>query len=160
MSTTRAMKFLQAAAFLLFAVSVAYGQDCPELQDSELGSTNVPSTGLLASVIASVSGDASSSVQIYTANKVCLGQGTLRNMYRTVSIVVDLHLAGAVNPNMTVQVEFQCTSGMWGFGSQPSISYAPNATLATPVRTDCTICISPATAPDAVVISPIEHCAG
>lgn len=149
---------------LLWVLAVPHasnGQtDCPRLQIGDLGDTTAPSTtGLVAFTLSSVAGDTGtpSSVQVITMNTVCLGQGTVRDMYRSVSVIVD-YLDGTTNMMMIAQVEFQCMGGMWGFQNEASFTETPTGTLMTSVRTDCTICLSPPLG-TGLAVSPDEHCA-
>lgn len=149
------MELLQAITVFIL-VSVTSGQDCRELRDVDLGDTNTPSTtGLLASALAAGSGEVNPTIQILESNKVCLGQGAVRDTYGTVSLVVSYFKA--LNVNLTVQVEYQCTEGVWGFDSQPSVTTAPQASLTTVLRRDCIFCLKPGLG---ATVTPEEHCAG
>lgn len=148
---------------LLWALQAVGGQtDCPALQIADLGEVRAPSTtGLVAATIAAESGNANTSIQIMAVNVVCLGQGTMRDLYRSVSLVLR-YLDGADSTMNIVQVEYQCMAmggGVWGFGSGPSITTAPTGTLTTSLRTDCILCVDP-NAAMSVTVSPDEHCTG
>ena len=61
---------------------------------------------------------------------------------------------------VTAQTEYICSSGMWTIPSGASVDNGTTATLTTELRTDCINCVSPATAPAAVVVTEVEHCVG
>ncbi len=125
------------------------------LQDSQLGNTSLLSTeGLLAETLQMASGEAGHpSFQILETNTVCLGQGTVRDAYRSVSVVVKYRSSGGVEE--IVQVEYQCINGEWGFDT-PSLTNNPEGNLTTALRTDCALCIAPDQSPGSV--SEGEHC--
>ena len=147
----------------LIASVNAQGQGCVELQTSDLGSTSSPTdTGLLAIMLAAQSGDViNPTIQILESNNVCLAQASVRDLYRYVSVLVRyLRFSGGMAPvTVTAQVEYECIAGEWGF-SRPSVDFNSNATLTSLVRTDCNLCIGPATAPASFVLTDIEHCFG
>ena len=144
---------------VLFLLSPCFGQDCTELQTSDLGSTTAPSTaGLLARTLATQSGDATPSIQVLDSNVVCLAQAPVRDSYRFVSVVVR-YLRSSDNMMVTAQFEYECIGGVWDFRS-PAITSSPSATLSTAVKTDCFSCTDPASAPTALVVTPVEHCVG
>lgn len=130
-----------------------FSMNCPPLQDSQLGNTSMPSTeGLLAETLKAESGNAEREpVQILGSNPVCLVQGTMRDTYQAISIVVR-YLSNGVE--MVLQAEYMCNDMEWGFGgSGVSLTHEVMATLNTTVLTNCSLC-----APPAVGGSPIEHC--
>lgn len=141
-------------------------QDCPMLQNSQLGSnTTFSNTGLLADALAAKAGDGSAlDVQIMEVNTVCLGQGTQRDTYRSTSLIVSYISTADVN-TVTVQVHYQCLEldgrPQWStenFGSsEVSVSDSVGGSLTTSLRTDCIFCIDSAVGP---TISSDEHCAG
>ena len=147
---------------VLWSSSLAiHGQDCPELQIGDLGSTDTAtSDGLLALTLVSLNGESTDIfVQVHELNTVCLSQGALKDTYTRTSVVVRYTADGV---EATSQVEYQCTDGVWEIPNtgSPTIENSPIATLTTPVRTDCILCISPASAPTSTIITPVEHCAG
>ena len=149
------MDISAAMLLVMMILPVSYGQpgscigrhDCPELREEELGGLDEPSrNGLLAIA----TGEA---VQIISTNTVCLGQGTMKGTYRTVSIVIE-YSSGTKETQTTVQADLQCClNGTW---SIPVLTVSPSATLTTPRRTDCTLCTSPPT----LGATGLEHCAG
>ena len=149
--------FMLTILVVQFLSPLSHGQDlesgCPELQASDLGSTSAFSTtGLLADT-----GDVNPSILILQSNTVCLAQSPVRDRYHQVSVVV-MYLRASDSMQVTVQVEYECIAGVWGFGT-PSITFSPTADLTTVVRNDCISCIGPATAPSLLVITD-EHCVG
>lgn len=142
-------------------------QDCPMLQNSQLGSnTTFSNTGLLADALAAKAGDGSVlDVQIMEVNTVCLGQGTQRDTYRSTSLIVSYISTADVN-TVTVQVHYQCLEldgrPQWStnnFGtSETSVSDSAGGNLTTSLRTDCILCVDSTTGP--VASSADEHCAG
>lgn len=127
---------------LVFLLSVVNGQDCLILQPSDLGDTSAPSSvGLLAETLAAEFGTGPPSIQILEINPVCLAQGTMRDRYRSISIVVR-YLRAADNMEVEVQVEYDCNnaSGQWRFNPTVAVTVNPEVTLATAVRTNCILC--------------------
>ncbi len=121
------------------------GEDCPMLLESELGDTTaVTGTGLLADAL-SLSGDAGSIVQLLQFNIVCLAQGTVRDTYRSLSLIAEYRDAGGTVA--TIQLHLQCVGGTWStrnFGSSSAAASTPtNGTLTTTLRTDCFLCLNP-----------------
>ena len=153
---------LSKAVFLivfLWSVSCTNGQqvlDCAELQIGDLGSSTAPSAqGLLATALARTEpGNTNPSVQVLQFNTVCLSQGSVRDRYSSVSVVVSYRRDGM---EATAQVEYLCQHGEWIFPMQFSASLNPNATLSTALRTDCLACSPPG---NTFVVTPEEHCAG
>ena len=141
-------------------ISPLQGQttDCSMLEDSQLGNTSALSTeGLLAAALRAQSGDANVSLQILEANTVCLGQGTVRDAYHSVSVVVRYREVN--DTEQLVQVEYQCTNGEWGFGNESSASTIPEGNVTTALRRDCSLCIEPDLSPDGgMQVSAEEHC--
>ena len=88
---------------------------------------------------------------------MCLAQGQVRDRYRSISIVVRYMRDGV--GEVIVQVEYQCTDGVWSFGDASSITTSPVATLSTPVKYTCILCIHPSKA-TFTSISAAEHCIG
>lgn len=134
-----------AVVFLLMFVSpFSGGQDCPGIEELDASSRD----HLLANAIAGGKN--------ITTNTVCLGQGAMRNTYRTTSLVIE-YSTGMNSTRTSAQAEFQCMDGEWGVSS---LHMPPDANLTTPRRTDCTLCINPDDASMALNVAPIEHCAG
>ena len=148
-------RFVIVSTLLLRFPSTTKGQDCPKLNSSsDLGNTTASSTvGLLADILAAVDGGANPSVQILEFNTVCLSQGILQDTYTSTSVVV--RYRGGDGNESTVQVEYECSAGMWDLSNQLAIDTMPIANLTTPVKTTCALCRhSPQTAPGT------EHCTG
>lgn len=145
---------------LCISASGQNGLNCAELELSDLGdTTDLSSTGLLADTLISNSGESGIMIRVIQPNIVCLSQGDFRDTYRTVSVIVE-YCSATENMTIIVQVEYQCTGGVWGFGSQPSLISNPTGTLTTAQRTDCFLGIDPAMAPVTVTLTQDEHCAG
>lgn len=129
--------------------------DCRTLQDSDLGNTSMLSTdGLLAEALRAENADIP--LQILESNTVCLVQGTIRDMYMSVSLVVRYRIANGTE--LVVQVEFMCSNNMWGNKNPvPSVTLSPEGNLSTPLRTDCSGCSKPESTSD-LASSPEQHC--
>ena len=160
-----AMKHLTLWILLVLTVELASAQydDCAMLQESELGDTTALSnTGLLADALAALTGDTFLSYQLLEFNTVCLGQGSVRDTYRSISLIVRYVDLGGTESMM--QLHFQCRSGAWnivadGFGTAANAVTAAGGTLTTALRTDCFLCLDPSLAP-AGQVSVEEHCLG
>jgi hypothetical protein len=146
--------------FFLLSVLLLYtgfvsGQDCAELTINDLGSVSNPSqTGLLYDALALRETSAVAPIQIIRIHIVCLAQGSARDTYRSVSVVVE-YQEGAIS--RTVQADFQCSNGVWAATAE-SVTDNPTATFTTPQRTDCINCIRPG--PSSPHISGVDHCEG
>ena len=146
---------------LLYSPSATNGQGCPELQSSDLGGTTAASkVGLLADILMRFNGLAANpSVRILESNTVCLSQAPLRDRYLSTSVVVRYIADGTES---TSQVEFTCTAGAWApdvSNGNVFIDNSPAATLTTPARADCFLCVSPESAASLPAITT-EHCLG
>ena len=149
----------------LATVELASAQydDCAMLQESELGDTTALSnTGLLADALAVQTGDASTVYQLLEFNTVCLGQGSVRDTYRSISLIV--RYVDLEDTESTMQLHFQCRSATWnivadGFGTGANAVTAAGGTLTTALRPDCFLCLDPSLAP-AGQVSVEEHCLG
>ena len=162
------MKTVDFVFSLIFTVPTVMGQQCPMLQMDDLGnSSTFSSTGLLAEALVA-SGEVNVSVQLVDFHMVCLGQGAMRDTFQTISVVV-VYRNASDGINYTVQVEYICGIGMmwsWdilantGQGGISSLSFNPSATLLTPRRLDCSLCVNPSIAPGTLVVTTLEHCIG
>ena len=154
-------KWLKGVLLLLLVLfsSSVNGQysDCSMLQASELGdNTTLSSTGLLADAL-NAGGQATLTYQLLEFNTVCLAQGTVRDTYRSTSLVV--RYRDSLGVESTTQLHLQCIDEDWSdlnFGSIDNAISTTDSSLTTPTRRDCLLCISPAVAP----ISTLEHCFG
>ena len=160
MENTLLLRFFWLSATLSLLGARGQTTDCPLLQDSQLGNTSALATeGLLAAALRAQSGDDNVSLQILEANTVCLGQGTVRDAYHSVSVVVRYREVN--DTEQLVQVEYQCTNGEWGFGNESSVSTIPEGNVTTALRRDCSLCIEPDLSPDGgMQASADEHCVG
>ena len=155
------MHILLVISLLVILVTGASGQfsDCAMLQKSELGDTTALSnTGLLADALAVQTGDGTVNYQLLEYNTVCLGQGTVRDTYRSISLVVRHLNSGGTEA--TQQLDLQCINGNWdidNFEILASSIAAADGTLTTAVRRDCFACISPTLA-GTQPFSTEEHC--
>lgn len=157
---------LHTGVFLLIVLSspsAIQGQfssagDCAELQSSDLGNITTESqVGLLADTLRVVGRDGiTPSVQILESNVVCLSQGSVKDTYSTVSVVVRYTADGI---EYTSQVEYMCDGGVWGFSSlfPAVVNNSLVGTLTSPVRTDCILCTGSTIDID---ITEVEHCLG
>lgn len=144
-------------AVLMLSPLHGHRTDCSMLQESQLGNASALSTeGLLAAALKDQFGDVNVSLQILEANTVCLGQGSVRDTYHSVSVVV--RYSEANDTEQLVQVEYQCTDGEWGFGNESSVTTIPEGNVTTALRTDCSLCTVPDLSPDEVEVSEEEHC--
>lgn len=155
------MELVQAlCACFLASLAAVSGQssDCPMLRQSELGdNTTMSATGLLAEAL-SAGGQGSNVNQLLQYKTVCLGQGTVRDTYRTTSLVVSY--LDSTSTEMTMQLHLQCGAGSWNIayaGSVDRVLTATNSTLSTPLRTDCLLCLAPGSG---IAVSTEEHCSG
>lgn len=157
-----AFSMMWTVSLILLSAMNVNGQDCPMLQISDLGNTTAPSTaGLLADTIAAQTGVVDPFIRIIEVNVVCLGQGSVRDTYRTISLVVEYFSETSRNVS-TVQVDYQCvSSGGWGFAGPGALNANPTATLTTVLRRDCVLCIDPTAPVDTPSLAtPDEHCVG
>ena len=155
-------KWLEGVLLLLLVLfsSSVNGQysDCTVLEASELGdNTTLSGTGLLAEAINSVLQSALT-YQLLEFNTVCLAQGTVRDTYRSTSLVV--RYRDSLGVESTTQLHLQCINGDWStinFGSADNAISTVDGSLTTPTRRDCLVCTSPALP---ISVSTQEHCAG
>ena len=142
------------ALLMLVPLACSQSSNCPLLLDSQLGDTSNTSTeGLLAEALREESGGDDVSLQILETQTVCLSQGTVKDTYHSVSVVVRYRESGGMEEE--VQVEYQCTDGEWGFGNQSSVTLEPVGNLSTALRTDCSLCIKPNISAESTAE---EHC--
>lgn len=152
--------FLSPVLLSHILVLVVDGQttNCPLISISDLGNITTPSSdGLLAFTLGTELGVSPPSIQILQLNKVCVAQGTVKDTFRSVSMVVR-YLRESDNMEVIVQVQYNCIGGTWGFVN-PEVTMSPTATLTTATRTDCVLCIDPALVA-AIVVDPDTHCSG
>lgn len=129
--------------------------NCPLIQGFDLGSTDdSPSAaGLIGATFSSAE-----NVQIMNYKIVCLAQGTVRDAYRFVSIVVNYTYNGTERLS---QFQFECQSGNWSANLSGSLLYArtdpPDASLETILRKDCVQCVDPSQLSSA---NNSQHCVG
>ena len=153
----------------LTAVSVNCQADCPRLNVSELGATDMLTQGgLVGSGFAAVSGDPSLPVrvQVHDSNIVCLRNGRTRDTYSGVSVVVNYTCDGSpstcTGQPVLSQFDFECVGGTWAASVSGSanniITTPPSGSLSTTLRTDCGVCISPARSAFATVTNNDQHC--
>ena len=149
--------------FVLLSLSAVNGQysDCSMLQASELGdNTTLSSDGLLAEALNARS-QATLTYQLLESNTVCLAQGTVRDSYRSTSLVV--RYRDSVGDESTMQLHLQCIDGDWrerNFGFSDNAISTADGSLTTPTRRDCLVCASPATQIIGSSVSTQEHCLG
>ena len=154
------MKLLVAISWLLVT---ARGQDdCAMLQESQLGdTTGLSGTGLLADALSLQTGDATLTYQLLEFNTVCLAQGSVRDTYRSTSLIVRFRDSGGTES--TMQLHLQCVDGAWNTAadgiSGSNAATAAGGTLTTALRINCFLCLDPSLA-SAGVVSTEEHCIG
>ena len=171
-------KMLLVSLFLFsVAVSLARGQECPEIQESELGSTTTPGTsGLIADAVTSGDSGSGPDILVLDSQTVCLAVGPTRDRYRYASVVVSLNCSGSLPPGnplgistcdgeLTVQFDFQCVAGpQWGRAltlGGDNVFNPSNGSLTTSLRTDCSFCVDPARAgSQGLTVDMVTHCAG
>ena len=160
---------IAVSLYLISVLSFARAQvDCPMLDVSELGATDMLTQGGLIGAALAGSGDPLPvSVQVHDSNIVCLRSGRTRDTYSGVSVVVNYTCTGAPsectgNPILS-QFEFECvTSPTWtasvGGSASNTITSPPSGTLSTILRTDCGVCVSPARSGFASITNNEQHC--
>ena len=163
---------IAVSLYLISVLSFARAQvDCPMLDVSELGATDMLTQGGLIGAALAGSGDPLPvSVQVHDSNIVCLRSGRTRDTYSGVSVVASYTCTGAPsectgNPNLS-QFEFGCNTGStgptWtstvGGTASNTITTPPNGNLSTPLRTDCGVCVSPARSGFATITNNDQHC--
>ena len=119
-------------------------EDCAMLQGSDLGDITIPTTaGLLA--LALSGGDQLPSVQLQEFNIVCLAQGTVRDRYRSLSLIASYTRSTTPRTTETTQLHLQCVAGAWStsnFGDIDAAASTPTGgTLTTTLRNDCLLCV-------------------
>lgn len=129
------------------------------LLESELGDTTTPvSTGLLAQALAAERGNPRLTAQLLEFNIVCLAQGTVRDTYRSLSLIVSYRDGGT---DSTTQLHLQCDSGSWsiftGGVSRLAASTPNGGTLSTALKTDCIACLNPL---QGAPVTQAHHCQG
>ena len=136
---------------------VGQGGDCSPLVGGDLGDLNsLSQMGLISAALPS-----QPEVQLLDYHIVCVAQGTERDTWRMVSVVATYMLAGGMENNDTVQFHFQCEDdgSAWNTTVLNSTEFvlttSPNATLDTPTRIDCALCVSPEQLPEA---DNDQHC--
>ena len=151
-----------AVACLWLIPAAVQGQfsDCPMLLECELGNTTVPvRTGLLVEALSFATGDTSLNVRLVRYNIVCLAQGSVRDRYRSLSLIASYAPAGGMET--TVQLHLQCIAGAWSVvnlgSSMAAVSNAFTGTLDTVLLTNCFLCITPSLEPK---VTADEHCLG
>ena len=161
---------LALGLILISVLSFARAQvtvDCPPFDVSLLGATDMQTTdGLVEAALRAASGDpAQVRLQVHNSKIVCITNGRTRDTYSGVSVVVNYTCTGGSgctgNPILS-QFEFGCNNGAWsstvGGSSSDTVTTTPNATLSTPLRTDCGICVSPLRLGFATTTNNDQHC--
>ena len=127
--------------------------NCPIIQASDLSSTG---SGLIAATFPPIDDNATVEIQDYKV--VCLAQGTVRDTYRFVSLVVNYTYNGTERIS---QFQFECQLESWNTNVSGSVQYSrtdpPSASLETALRTDCAQCIDPRQLSS---VNNTQHCSG
>ena len=153
------MLFVISAMTILWSVGtmrtvMGQGGDCSPLVGGDLGDLDsLNRTGLISASLSS-----QPELKLLEYHIVCVAQGTERNTWRMVSGVATFMMEGGMNS--TVQFHFQCENdgSAWNttvLDSTEHVLTTPNATIDTPLRTDCALCVSPEQQPDA---DNDQHC--
>ncbi len=131
------------------------GTNCAMLLESELGDTTAPvNTGLLAMALSTA--DITATVQLLQFNTVCQAQGTVRDTYRSLSLIVDY--MPALPTGSPTQLQLQCVGGMWSIVMPDiAVSVPTPAALTAALRSDCIACFNPL---EAMTVTADEHCLG
>ena len=173
-SNASKMSLLLLCSLLCSIPALVSGQnDCPLLQESELGnSQNASMAGLIADALVTTVGQppARPLVQVLGYNIVCQATGMQRNTFRSVSVVVNYTCDGvswAFCDGMPLlsQFEFGCGNGnAWiaGLGGTADNIFTEmsDGDLSTPLRTDCGVCISPLRSGFGSITNNSNHCGG
>ncbi len=146
-------------AVLLLCLPAVRGQfdgtNCAMLLESELGDTMAPvNTGLLAMALSTA--EATATVQLVQFDIVCQAQGTERDTYRSLSLIVEY--MPALTSGSPTQLQLQCVGGMWSI-VMPDVAVSvptPAASTAT-LRSDCIACFNPL---EVMTVTADEHCLG
>ena len=153
------------------------GQECPGIQESELGSTTTPGTsGLIADAITLGDPGSAPDILVLDAQTVCLAAGPTRDRYRYASVVVSFNCSGSLAPGnalgistcdgeLTVQFDFECVSGpQWQRAltlGGDNVFNPADGSLTTSLKTDCSFCVDPAIAGSlGLTVDMATHCAG
>lgn len=154
--------FIAVVVSLVTRRVVGQGGDCPPLVGSDLGDNeSFSQAGLISEAVrADTAQQNQTEVQLLNYTIVCVAQGTVRDTWRMVSGVARYMIDGEASPATTTQFHFQCESDGSGWNttvvnSTDYVLTQPDATLDTPPRTDCALCISPSQLPEAV---DEQHC--
>ena len=160
------------------AVSLARGQnECPEIQESELGSTTTPGTsGLIADAVTLGDSGSAPDILVLDSQTVCLAVGPTRDRYRYASVVVSFNCFGSLAPgnalgisscngDLTVQFDFECVAGpQWQRAltlGGDNVFNPADGSLTTSLRTDCSFCVDPTIAGSLGLTADMAtHCAG
>ena len=151
--------------------------ECPEIQESELGSTTTPGTsGLIAEAITLGDSGSAPDILVLDSQTVCLAAAATRNRYRYASVVVSFNCSGSLPPgsplgisscngNLTAQFDFECVAGpRWGSAltlGGDNVFNPADGMIRTALRTDCSFCADPVQGgPLGLTVDMPTHCAG
>ena len=111
-------------------------------------------------------------VQLHDFSIVCLAAAPVLGMFRSVSLVANISCSGAElcldTTSQTVQLELECVMAndelsVWlpsdlSIGGEVSLVSPADATLDTPMRVNCSSCLSPRSSQSASIPDPLNHC--
>ena len=166
-----------ALAIALSCTSVRGQNECPAIQESELGNTTTPGTsGLIADAITLGDSGSVPDILVLDSQTVCLAVGPTRDLYRYVSVVVSFNCSGSLAPGnalgistcdgeLTVQFDFECVAGpQWQRAvtlGGDNVFNPADGSLTTSLRTDCSFCVDPTIAGSfGLTVDMATHCAG
>ena len=165
-----------ALTVILSCTSVRGQNECPAIQESELGSTTTPGTsGLIADAVALGDSGSAPDILVLDSQTVCLAVGPTRDLYRYASVVVSFNCSGSLDPGnalgistcggeLTVQFDFECVAGpQWQALTlvDDNVFNPADGSLTTSPRTDCSFCVDPAEAGSfGLTVDMATHCAG
>ena len=169
--------YLLALTVILSCTPVRGQNECPEIQESELGSTTTPGTsGLIADAVTLGDSGSAPDILVLDSQTVCLAAGPTRDRYRYASVVVSFNCSGSLGPGnalgistcdgeLTVQFDFECFAGpQWGRAltlGGDNVFNPSDGSLTTSLRTDCSFCVDPAEAGSlGLTVDMATHCAG
>ena len=113
-------------------------------------------------------------IRIVNMSYVCQMSGMFRDTYRGISLLAKYECGGSPLCPVPVegvveksQFDFACSNGKWVagviVGPQFALTENPNSTFDTPLRTDCSFCISPPeleSLGSTLVSDELTHCVG
>ena len=159
---TSTMPYYLLALVIVLSCTSVRGQECPGIQESELGSTTTPGTsGLIADAITLGDPGSAPDILVLDSQTVCFAAAATRDQYRYASVVVSFNCSGSLAPGnalgistcdgeLTVQFDFECVAGpQWQRAltlGGDNVFNPADGNLTTSLKTDCSFCVDPAIA--------------